>query len=63
MPKSARETGDRIQSVSTEEFVALLHTKQIRPASLDDVQGTHHKRALYKHPNTGQFYVKVNGHD
>lgn len=43
--------------VDEEEFRALLLAKKIRPASLEDVHGTHHKRALYKHPRTGQWYV------
>ena len=46
-------------AVSVEEFKRLLKAKEIRPASKDDVFGTHHKRPLYKHPNTGQYYVKV----
>lgn len=43
--------------VTSEEFKALLQDKKIRPASLEDVSGTHHKRALFKHPNTGQWFV------
>ena len=41
------------------EFKALMQSRQIRPASLDDVQGTHHNRPLYKHPRTGQFFVAI----
>lgn len=50
---------ERLQVVSTEEFRQLLTAKQIRPASLEDVHGTHHQRPLFKHPNTGQYYVTV----
>jgi hypothetical protein len=52
MAGMSRET-----KVTPEEFIALLRGKLIRPASLEDVNGTHHKRALYKHPNTGQWFV------
>lgn len=45
--------------ISVEEFKRLLEAKEIRPASKDDVYGTHHQRPLYLHPNTGQYYVKV----
>ncbi len=46
-------------STTPEQFKALLLAKKIRPASLEDVYGTHHKRPLYRHPNTNQFYVEV----
>lgn len=46
-----------ITPVTEEEFKALLQSKKIRPASLEDVHGTHHTRPLYKHPRTGQFFV------
>jgi hypothetical protein len=49
----------RLVDVSVEEFKKLLLSKKIRPASLEDVNGTHHKKKLYKHPNTGQYYVAV----
>lgn len=49
----------RVKSISPEEFKALLAAKAIRAASLEDVAGTHHKRPLYKHPNTNQYYVAV----
>lgn len=49
----------RERKVSPEEFKLLLWSKRIRPASLDDVRGTHHRRALYVHPSTGQWYVAV----
>jgi len=34
-----------------------MDKKLIRPASLEDVYGTQHKKPLYKHPNTKQFWV------
>lgn len=49
----------RIRQVDVEEFKRLLADRLIRPASLQDVEGLHHNRALYKHPNTGQFFVAV----
>lgn len=49
----------RLKEVSVEEFKKLLNQKLIRPASLQDVEGLHHQRDLYKHPNTGQYYVAV----
>jgi len=49
----------RIQTVSAVEFRRLLDAKRIRPASLEDVYGTHHKRPLYRHPVTNQYYVEV----
>lgn len=45
--------------VDEEEFRALLLARRIRPASLDDVEGTHHRRALYRHPRTNQWYVET----
>jgi len=45
--------------VTSEQFRRLLAVKAIRPASLDDVLGTHHKRSLYRHPNTGAYFVAV----
>lgn len=50
---------ERVKQVSAEEFKQLLTGKRIRPASLDDVYGTHHKRPLYRHPNTQQYFVAV----
>lgn len=49
----------RLLEVSVEEFKKLLAQRQIRPASLEDVNGTHHKRPLYRHPITGQYYVSI----
>lgn len=48
-----------VTSVTEAEFRELLRHKRIRPASLEDVHGTHHRRALYRHPNTHQYYVAV----
>ena len=48
-----------VTQVTEEEFKALLKSGKIRPASLEDVHGTHHKRPLYKHPRTGQYYVAI----
>jgi hypothetical protein len=45
--------------VTVEEFKTMLLKKEIRPASLEDVWGTHHSRLIYLHPNTKQPYVKV----
>ena len=56
-PKSIE---DRIKHVSETGFKhMLLRDKIIRPASLEDVYGTHHKRSLYRHPNTKQIYVQI----
>ncbi len=49
----------REKKITAEEFKQLLRDKQIRPASLEDVYGTHHKRSLYKHPNTGAWFVEI----
>lgn len=49
----------RFIETTPEKFKELLISKKIRPASLEDVSGTHHKRNLYKHPNTQQYYVEV----
>ena len=49
----------RLKVVTVEEFKELLKVKAIRPASLEDVNGTHHSRHLYKHPNTAQYYVET----
>ena len=49
----------RVRSVSAEQFRELLEAKKIRAASLEDVNGTHHQRVLYQHPNTGQYWVEV----
>ena len=51
----------RVQAITANQFRELLHHKMIVPASLDDVHGTHHRRPLYRHPNTAQFYVAVKG--
>lgn len=47
----------RVQQVTELQFKVLLSNGDIRAASLDDVEGTHHKRALYRHPRTGQWFV------
>ncbi len=49
----------RERKVSAEEFKRLLADKLIRPASLQDVEGLHHKRPLYSHPNTKQYFVQI----
>ena len=49
----------RLNAVTANVFKALLESKSIRPASLDDVMGTHHNRPLYIHPNTGQYFTGV----
>lgn len=49
----------REQIVTEEQFKKLVQHKKIRPASLEDVSGTHHKRPLYRHPRTKQWYVKI----
>ena len=49
----------REKKITAEEFKQLLQNKQIRPASLEDVYGTHHKRPLYRHPNTGAWFVEI----
>jgi hypothetical protein len=49
----------RLKDITEAEFRALLSAKKIRPASLEDVNGTHHRRPLYKHPRTSQYYVEV----
>jgi hypothetical protein len=54
----AEKSSSRETKVGVEEFKSLLQNKKIRPASLNDVEGTHHKRKLYKHPNTGQWFVE-----
>jgi hypothetical protein len=50
---------NRVVNITKEDFRALLSAKAIRPASLEDVYGTHHKRPLYRHPNTNDYYVEV----
>lgn len=40
-------------------FKRWLQAKQIRPASLEDVAGTHHSRPLYKHPATDSLFVAM----
>lgn len=52
------DTNPRQKVVSKDEFIALLRNGKIRPASLEDVYGTHHKRTLYRHPNTGEWFVE-----
>lgn len=50
-------TTKRLVAVTEQEFRALLGSKLIRPASLEDVSGTHHSRPLYLHPRTKQYWV------
>ena len=47
--------------VDRDTFKQWLAEKQIRPASLEDMYGTHHKRPVYAHPNTGQPFVSLPG--
>jgi len=47
----------RLRHITPKQFKALLFAGLIRPASLNDVEGTQHKRPLYRHPNTHQFFV------
>ena len=49
----------RLKDIELDEFKRSLRLGLIRPASLDDVMGTHHNRSLYRHPNTNQYYVDV----
>jgi hypothetical protein len=49
----------KAQPIERETFKRLLQEKRIRPASLDDVWGTHHDRPIYEHPNTGAPYVEI----
>lgn len=49
----------REKKVTEQEFRELLASKKIRGASLEDVQGTHHNRSIYKHPRTTQWFVEV----
>lgn len=51
----------RLQEITSNQFKELLVAKCIVPASLDDVLGTHHNRPLYRHPNTGDYFVAVKG--
>jgi predicted HTH domain antitoxin len=48
---------NRLVEVSVEHFKQLLRDRLIRIASEYDVEGIHHNRALYQHPNTGAWYV------
>ena len=48
----------RVQQVTELQFKVLLANDKIRAASLDDVEGTHHQRPLYRHPRTGQWFVE-----
>ena len=45
--------------IEKDAFIRLLQAKMIRPASLEDVHGTHHSRPIYLHPNTRQPFVAV----
>lgn len=53
----------RLQYVTPEQFKALMAAKAIRPASLDDVLGTHHTRNLYRHPMTDQYYTATTSNE
>ena len=60
MSRRKKSVDERLVFVSEAGFQhMLLRDRIIRPASLDDVLGTHHQRDLYRHPNTKQFYVKI----
>lgn len=48
-----------VKHVSRETFKKWLDEKQIRPASLEDMWGTHHNRPCYAHPVTGQPFVSM----
>ena len=48
---------DRELKITEAKFKELLRAKKVRPASLEDVNGTHHRRPLVKHPRTGQWFV------
>lgn len=48
----------RVQQVTELQFKVMLANDKIRAASLDDVEGTHHQRPLYRHPRTGQWFVE-----
>ena len=56
-PESIKRRDARVSEMSSIEWRIALLERTIRPASLDDVWGTHHQRPLYKHPNTGQWYT------
>lgn len=45
--------------VDRDTFKLWLTTNQIRPASIDDMWGTHHDRPAYAHPVTGQPYIAM----
>lgn len=55
-----KQIQQRERHFSVDGFKKLLADKKIRPASIDDMYGTHHKRPLVKHPNTGDWFVYVN---
>ena len=50
---------NRIKVISVDEFKHLLINNLIRLASLQDVEGIHHQRPLFRHPNTGAYYTTV----
>lgn len=56
--RGAEVSKTRVKSITEQEFKQILFAKLIRPASLEDVHGTHHKRTLYRHPRTGQHFVE-----
>jgi hypothetical protein len=45
--------------IDRDTFRRWLAARQIRPASLADMWGTHHNRPVYAHPNTGQPFVAL----
>ena len=59
MAKSKSPLERRTRTVTIWEFKKLLRGGYIRPATLDDVHGTHHGRPLYRHPSTGQWFVAI----
>lgn len=48
-----------VRHVDKPTFKAWMEKKLIRPASLEDVWGTHHDRRIWAHPNTGTPFVSV----
>lgn len=52
-----------LKNVPRDTFKSWLDAKAIRPASLEDVWGTHHDRPVYAHPNTGAPFVALPGTD
>ena len=59
MTKDQLRTKKRVLTWTPSVFQIALRERTIRPASLDDVTGTHHNRKLVRHPNTQQWFVLV----